>query len=63
MLPFGGGERVCLGRPLAELEIRLLSVGVLKQLELRLVPDQDLGLAIIPSPTPRDGLRVYVNRR
>jgi cytochrome P450 len=63
LLPFGGGERVCLGKSLAELEIRLLSVGVLKQLELRLVPDQDLGLAIIPSPTPRDGLRVTVNRR
>lgn len=63
LLPFGGGERVCLGKALAELEIRLLSVGVLKQLDPQLLPDQDLRLAIIPSPTPRDGLRVRVSRR
>jgi cytochrome P450 len=63
LLLFGSGERVCLGKALAELEIRLLSVGVLKQLALRLLPDQDLSLAVIPSPTPRDGLRVSVSRR
>ena len=27
LLPFGGGERVCLGKALAELEIRLMAVG------------------------------------
>jgi cytochrome P450 len=58
LLPFGGGERVCLGKALAELEIRLLAVGVLKQLSLELQPDQDLALAIIPSPSPKDGLLV-----
>ncbi|WP_254217164.1 cytochrome P450 [Synechococcus sp. CCY 9618] len=63
LLPYGGGERVCLGKALAELEIRLLSVGLLKQLDLELLPDQDLSLAIIPSPTPRDGLRVGLSRR
>ncbi|MCS5698117.1 cytochrome P450 [Cyanobium sp. FGCU-52] len=58
LLPFGGGERVCLGKALAELEIRLLAVGVLRQLTLTLEPGQDLTLAVMPSPTPRDGLRV-----
>jgi hypothetical protein len=58
LLPFGGGERVCLGRALAELEIRLLAVGLLRQLELQLVPGQNLELQVIPSPTPRDGLLV-----
>jgi cytochrome P450 len=28
LLPYGGGERVCLGKALAELEIRLLAVGL-----------------------------------
>ena len=59
LLPFGGGERVCLGKALAELEIRLMAVGLLGRLQLQLVPkDQDLSLQLIPSPSPRGGLRV-----
>ncbi|MFN5220379.1 MAG: cytochrome P450, partial [Cyanobacteriota bacterium] len=58
LLPFGGGERVCLGKALAELEIRLMAVGLLGRLRLRLVPDQDLSLQLIPSPSPRGGLLV-----
>jgi len=58
LLPFGGGERVCLGKALAELEIRLMAVGLLKQVRFSLEPDQDLGLQLIPSPSPRSGLLV-----
>ena len=58
LLPYGGGDRVCLGKALAELEIRLLAVGLLKQLTLELKPDQDLTLKVIPSPSPADGLQV-----
>ena len=63
LLPFGGGERVCLGKALAELEIRLLAVGVLRQLTLTLESGQDLTLAVMPSPTPKDGLRVRTAAR
>jgi hypothetical protein len=63
LLPFGGGERVCLGRSLAELEIRLLAVGLLKQLRMTAIAGQDLSLQVIPSPTPKDGLRVNVAMR
>ncbi|WP_411867219.1 cytochrome P450 [Vulcanococcus limneticus] len=58
LLPFGGGERVCLGKALAELEIRLMVVGLLRQVSLGLAPDQDLSLQRLPSPSPRDGLLV-----
>jgi cytochrome P450 len=58
LLPFGGGERVCLGKALAELEVRLLTVGLLKTLTLELEPNQDLTLATIPSPSPKQGLLV-----
>ncbi|TVS07625.1 MAG: cytochrome P450 [Cyanobium sp. PLM2.Bin73] len=58
LLPFGGGERVCLGKALAELEIRLLAVGLLKRVDLELVSGQNLELQVIPSPSPRDGLLV-----
>ena len=58
LLPFGGGERVCLGKALAELEIRLMAVGLLRGVTLQLEPGQDLSLQLIPSPTPRGGLLV-----
>ena len=63
LLPFGGGERVCLGKALAELEIRLMAVGLLQAVELQLQPDQDLALQLIPSPTPKDGLLVQATAR
>lgn len=63
LLPFGGGERVCLGKALAELEIRLLAAGLLKQLRLELAPGQDLSLQLVPSPSPRGGLLVTAAAR
>lgn len=63
LMPFGGGERVCLGKALAELEIRLMVVGLLQQTHLTLAPDQDLSLQLIPSPTPRDQLMVMTSPR
>jgi hypothetical protein len=58
LLPFGGGERVCLGKALADLEIRLMVVGLLQKVKLQLEPEQDLSLQLVPSPTPRSGLMV-----
>ena len=58
LLPFGGGERVCLGKALAELEIRLMTVGLLKRVRFNPVPGQNLDLQLIPSPSPKDGLLV-----
>ena len=62
LLPFGGGERVCLGKSLAELEIRLMTSGLLKNVQLQLEPNQDLSLQQIPSPTPRGGLLISCTR-
>ena len=63
LFPFGGGERVCLGKALAELEIRLMAGGLQRRLKLRLMPDQDLTLQVIPSPSPKDGLLVQAEAR
>ena len=62
LLPFGGGERVCLGKALAQLEIRLMVVGLLKRVQLSLAGDQNLDLQLIPSPSPKDGLMVVAKR-
>jgi cytochrome P450 len=63
LLPYGGGERVCLGKALAELEIRLPAVGLIQQLSLELEADQDLTLKVITSPSPADGLLVRASSR
>ncbi len=60
LLPFGGGERVCLGKALAELEIRLMVVGLFRNLRLSIVPNQDFTMQPLPSPSPRDGLLVNI---
>lgn len=63
LLPFGGGGRVCLGKALAELEIRLMAIGLLQRVHLGLTPNQDLTLQQIPSPSPRGGLLVTASAR
>ena len=62
-IPFGIAPRVCLGKPLAELEMRLMLTRLLQTLRLTLVPEQDLSLEVIPTPRPRSGLLVRVERR
>jgi cytochrome P450 len=62
-VPFGMAPRVCLGKPLAELEMRLLLTRLLQRVNLSLEPQQDLTLAVSPTPQPRSGLLVRVERR
>jgi cytochrome P450 len=62
-IPFGIAPRVCLGKPLAELEMRLMLTRLLQALRFSLVPEQDLSLEVIPTPRPRSGLLVHVERR
>lgn len=62
-LPFGGGLRECLGKEFARLEMKLFAVRLLREYDWILLPDQDLGLVVIPTPKPRDGLKVRFSRR
>jgi hypothetical protein len=49
---------VCLGKALAELEIRMMTVGLLRRLTLQLEPHQDVNLQPITSLASKDGLLV-----
>ncbi|MBC6418937.1 MAG: cytochrome P450 [Prochloron sp. SP5CPC1] len=62
-IPFGGGMRECLGKEFARLEIKLLAAELVQNYEWELLPNQDLQMTTIPTPRPRDGLRVNFHRR
>jgi cytochrome P450 len=57
-IPFGGGLRECLGKEFARLEMKVLAAMLLRKYEWQLLPDQDLTLTTIPTPKPKDGLKV-----
>jgi retinoid hydroxylase len=57
-IPFGGGLRECLGKEFARLEMKLFAVHLLRGYQWTLLPNQNLELMVIPTPSPRDGLKV-----
>jgi len=61
-VPFGGGLRECLGKEFARLEMKLFAAKIVREFEWELLPDQDLNLLVVPTPRPRDGLRVKFRR-
>jgi len=61
-VPFGGGLRECLGKEFARLEMKLFAAKIVREFEWELLPEQDLNLIAVPTPRPRDGLRVKFRR-
>nr|WP_265579869.1 cytochrome P450 [Romeria gracilis] len=59
-LPCGGGVRECLGKEFARLEMKLFAAQLLRQYDWELLPNQDLELKTIPTPRPKDGLKVRI---
>ncbi|AFZ37324.1 (+)-abscisic acid 8'-hydroxylase [Stanieria cyanosphaera PCC 7437] len=57
-IPFGGGLRECLGKEFARLEMRIFASMLLKNYQWELLPNQSLELLTIPTPHPRDGLKI-----
>jgi cytochrome P450 len=57
-IPFGGGLRECIGKEFARLEMRLFASKLLQHYQWELIPDQNLDLVTVPTPHPRDGLKV-----
>ena len=61
-IPFGGGMRECLGKEFARLEMKIFAVILLRSYEWELLPEQDLSLVTLPTPYPRDGLKVKLRK-
>ena len=57
-VPFGGGIRECLGKEFARLEIKIFAAYLARYAFWELLPDQNLDFLTVPTPAPRDGLKV-----
>jgi cytochrome P450 len=61
--PFGGGPRLCIGQPFAQMEATLLLATIAQRFDLQL----PLGQQVVPLPSlttrPRDGLRMRLLHR
>lgn len=57
-VPFGGGMRECLGKEFARLEMKLFAAKLLRRYTWELLPNQDLTLITVPTPHPKDELKV-----
>jgi retinoid hydroxylase len=57
-VPFGGGIRECIGKEFARLEIKIFAAKLLREYQWELLPNQNLDLTAIPTPKPKDGLKV-----
>jgi retinoid hydroxylase len=62
-IPFGGGLRECIGKEFARLEMRLFATKLLQHYQWELIPKQNLDLVTVPTPHPRDGLKVNFSHR
>lgn len=65
-IPFGGGMRECLGKEFARLEMKIFAAKLLRGYEWELLPEQDLSIVAVPTPNPRDGLKIklwHLDRR
>ena len=61
-VPFGGGLRECIGKEFARLEMKVFAASLLREYQWTLLPNQDLSMKTVPTPQPRDGLKIRFER-
>jgi len=62
-LPFGGGQRMCIGNHFALMEAQLLLVMMVQKVELKLLPDHDPKHEVAITLRPKYGMQMTVHRR
>jgi cytochrome P450 len=62
-VPFGGGQRVCIGKRFGQTEVKLVATMLLQRLRLDALPGRTMTVRQMPTLSPRGGLRMRVGER
>jgi cytochrome P450 len=62
-VPFGGGQRVCIGKRFGQTEVKLVATMLLQRLRLDALPGRTMTIRQMPTLSPVGGLRMRVRER
>jgi cytochrome P450 len=62
-VPFGGGQRVCVGKRFGQMEVKLVATRLLARLRLDALPGRTMTVRQMPTLSPKGGLRMRVSDR
>jgi cytochrome P450 len=59
-VPFGGGQRVCIGKRFGQMEVKLVATMLLQRLRLDALPGRTMTVRQMPTLSPKGGLEMRV---
>jgi cytochrome P450 len=62
-IPFGGGQRICIGKRFGQLVVKAVATSLLQRFEFELEPGYELKVDKLPTLSPRGGLPVVLSPR
>jgi cytochrome P450 len=62
-VPFGGGQRICIGKRFGQTEVKLVATMLLQRLRLDALPGRTMTVRQMPTLSPRGGLKMRVGAR
>jgi cytochrome P450 len=62
-IPFGGGQRICIGKRFGQLVVKAVTTLVLQRFGVELAPTYELRVGKLPTLSPEGGLPVVIGAR
>jgi cytochrome P450 len=62
-VPFGGGQRICIGKRFGQTEVKLVATMLVQRLRLDALPGRTMTIRQMPTLSPKGGLRMRVSPR
>jgi cytochrome P450 len=62
-IPFGGGQRICIGKRFGQLVVKAVAVALLQRFRFEVRPGYQLRVAKMPTLSPRGGLQIVASAR